>query len=767
MKSLTGNFSSARGWALLLILFLGAGLFVAACGEEETPAPTTPTPPPAPPPAPEPEPTPEPPATPAGLMVSAATDSSITWAWNAVEGATGYVVQVSTDEMFDDMVLGNPETVLFTVGGTMVPFTTETSYTASDLDPETSLYVRVAAAAGTVEAPLVSGFSTHVTGMTTAVPLAPAPANLRVKARESDSIEWEWDAVEGVAGYQSQFSTTATFPEGAAGREWHDADETTRKVSNLDAESDGYLRVRTYAGTQAEPTFGAWSEGSMSSTREPPPAVPLAAPDNVEWDPSDASITLTWDRVRNAGSYEVEQREPGDDWGDASCGGGNNVVEDEECVATGLDSGTDYDFQVRAVPSDTDRYQTSEPSDIAETRTSGTAPRPTTPTTPGGMGGLNVTWKADTDSITWSWVPAAGATYEWDVLDVAVSTDANPCEDVDWTAADIDSGAEFSHEEGSLVAGNVRLFCVRSQDEDNRALSWAWGVPRPAGPAVSTTRTEAANDNDKAVTTALIWQTIAVVADFDYELKVVADPVRGGKINGAATDAKVVQAACSAGTRHLSGDSDVNTSFAETSITSGLKVHTGYLLCLRYANTTGDTGWAVPTDNAEIFTLPGRPASPRVLTPRIRTTATTEVVVWHVETRTQTNVPRGDADNADDFDAITIVYDETYDDGNGNGIERSTSTPTAAACDTSATAANGSWTVAPVTASDIDVDPTGIVITAASVTKNTDAEAKGDATTAGQGDIQIRLCVRAKNGTLNGPWVFGGAREIKRQAPTS
>ena len=60
MKSFTGKVASVRGWTLLLILFLGAGLFVAACGDEEVPAPTTPAPPPAPPPAPEPEPEPEP-----------------------------------------------------------------------------------------------------------------------------------------------------------------------------------------------------------------------------------------------------------------------------------------------------------------------------------------------------------------------------------------------------------------------------------------------------------------------------------------------------------------------------------------------------------------------------------------------------------------------------------------------------------------------------------------------------------------------------------
>ena len=44
MKSFTGKVASARGWTLLLILLLGAGLFVSACGDEEVPAPTDPGP---------------------------------------------------------------------------------------------------------------------------------------------------------------------------------------------------------------------------------------------------------------------------------------------------------------------------------------------------------------------------------------------------------------------------------------------------------------------------------------------------------------------------------------------------------------------------------------------------------------------------------------------------------------------------------------------------------------------------------------------------
>ena len=136
-------------------MFLGAGLVLTGCGDDETTTTPAPAPPPPPPPAPEPEPEPPPapeaPATPTGLHVDETTETSITWHWNAVEGAIGYAVQVSMDEMFD-------------ANDQIVP-TTETHFTASDLPPNTSVYVRVAAAAGTLEAPILSDWTTHVTGM--------------------------------------------------------------------------------------------------------------------------------------------------------------------------------------------------------------------------------------------------------------------------------------------------------------------------------------------------------------------------------------------------------------------------------------------------------------------------------------------------------------------------------------------------------------------------------------------------------------------------
>ena len=63
---------------------------------------------------------------------------------------------------------------MFGADDQIVP-TVETSFTASDLEPETGVYVRVAAAAGTLEAPVLSDWTTHVTGMSAMPPPEPVP----------------------------------------------------------------------------------------------------------------------------------------------------------------------------------------------------------------------------------------------------------------------------------------------------------------------------------------------------------------------------------------------------------------------------------------------------------------------------------------------------------------------------------------------------------------------------------------------------------------
>ena len=690
MKSFTGKFTSARGWVLMIALLFGAGLMISACGDEEVPAPTTPEPPPPPPPAPEPEPEPEPepPATPTGLMVSGATETSITWTWNAVEGATGYVVQANTDEMWDDT-----DTVIFMVGGAMVPFTTETTYTASDLEAGTTMYVRVAAAAGTVDAPLVSAFSTHVTGMAVAPPpdLPPAPADLRLKERGSDFIEWEWDEVAGADGYQSEFSTDGSS---FGSRESHAGmSNTTRRVSNLESDAAGHLRVRSYtgSGTGADTVLGEWSASNRQETGEPPPPEPLDAPENVETsDIEDDSVTLTWDEVDDADTYEVEQRELGDDWVDASCGGGNNEVEDEECVASDLDSGTDYDFRIRAVPADDDDTHTvSAWSDIEETRTSGTAaPEPTDPTT-GGMGMANVRWHnsgTNNAAITFVWDREADAMYETAVLALEGTEGdnlkvvdnvhvENPCADVaDRESADapryVSRGAATSQELRTGAPGTVMGLCVR--EEGSSEASFAWGIspaeePNNGDPEV-----------DKLRTVALEWTDVDLKAAFDYEVRLASDPERPAGDNkiGASSGAtsRAVQSACDAGAMVDSFTPDIDLDSRTVTVESGLTPHTGYLLCIRASNTAGTGTWAVPdtadvagTDDAtfaadgfadEIFTLPAQ--APTIAftgsesTPAADSDNEKLAPAWKIDTRNANNVPR----NAEDFVVTAFVQKE-------------------------------------------------------------------------------------------------------------
>ncbi len=740
MRSLTGKIASTRGWALLFILFLGAGLLVAACGDEDSAPPTTPAPPP--PPQPDPEPDPEPPAVPTGLRINASGEDFIEWTWTAVAEVSGYDVQYSADEAFSD----DDDVIART--------TEQTTYRRDGLAPGTSGYLRVRSAGGTGEDRITSDWSTHVTGMTMAAApeLPPAPANLRVRERGSDFIEWEWDAVAGADGYESEFSTDGM--DFVALQSHPGMNATSRRVSNLEPESEGYLRVRSYTGTGtgADTVRGDWSASNRQSTVEPQPAVPLDAPEGLEaTDETDESITLAWDDVDNAESYEVEQRVVGEDWEEASCDGGGNEVDDTECVAGDLASGTDYDFRVRAVPSDTVRYATSGWSDIAETRTEGTAPG-VPGVVPGGAGALNVTWTADDSEITWSWDPTAGATYEWHVLTANLDFGAAaPCANVEFAAKD--SGTQFSV---SSSSADTALLCVRTKTTggDGADLSWAFATRAPANqPSPGDVVPDAGSGS---TTRALQWTGIDVPADFRYDINIVAE---GGGVSTPPTGASL-QAACSAGTLHESDDSDVDLDGLTTSLRNGLQPYTGYLLCLRYGNQTGATEWVAASDNH--YTAPDRPPTPTkdsALSSDDRDT-NSETIVWHVATRGASGVPRTPAGY--NFRVISHPSRNADKDDNDNLHNDTVTVPTAATCGDS-DFETGDY--------EIDTSPT-TALTSTGFTVEFDASRPATEVQTGVSGGEpvmsilpniVSLCVQAEyNGERHlGPWSISGRETIE------
>ena len=527
MKSFTGNSSSARGWALLLALLLGPGMMISACGDEETPAPTTPEPTPAPPPAPPPAPDPTGPATPENLRVSGSTSTSITWMWDAVEGALGYQGQFSPDATF------------------------------ADTDP-------------------------------TFIIVAP---------------------------------------------------NTSHTVSNLSGNMTGHFRVRSGTGTSlTDLTYSDWTEGVSGSTAAPPPAQALGAPDGLRaTNREDEAITLEWNEVDDAATYEVQQQADGaSGWSEASCGGADGVVGGTECVASGLEVATEYNFRVRAVPasSDTDRFTESDWTETtASVSTTGTR---TPETSSMGEGDLNVTWESETTEITWEWelTDNRDHVYQLMVLTDAQADveDSTPCPrptasvaGVSWDTGSVDRRRHTV--DSGVAAGDVRLLCLQTMWEDENGvsqygnMSWAWAAATPTAP------TGGSPDEDNGgKTSEITWGTVGLDPGFKYVFTLVSGSVEDGEVAGT-------QGACKAGSSLGTETTDVALTLSAYSVNNPA-VFTSNRLCYRAESSSGASEWAI--GNA-VTTLPAAPNRPRADDSSLASDET--AIKWTVADKD--GVPRG------------------------------------------------------------------------------------------------------------------------------
>ena len=260
MMQITGKPSPSRGLTarlapMLVGLVLGAGLALSGCGDDDSTT-TTPAPAPAPaPPAPAPTPTLD---APAGLTVASSGTDYIEFSWEAVEGASGYEIQLSTTE-------GDFSSVsTASVTGTMHRFSVE---------PGTTAYARVRAVSDEAND---SDWTEAVTGMSNAAPLVLAVPTVRVKATGVDFVEWEWDAVENAQGYQLQ---VADSEDGLDMAELERVTVTSHRVT-VEPETTMYIRVRAGVLLPA-PTAGDWSAAvaATSDVAPSPLTVSMSPPD--------------------------------------------------------------------------------------------------------------------------------------------------------------------------------------------------------------------------------------------------------------------------------------------------------------------------------------------------------------------------------------------------------------------------------------------------------------------------------------------------------
>ena len=216
-----------------LILF--AGLALAGCGDDSST--TAPAPAPAPPPAPA---APDPVGTPAGLKVTASGHDFLEFGWEAVEGATGYEIQLSLKE-------GD-----FTSVSTATVTTTMHRF---EVAAETTGWARVRAQEGERQ----SEWSETATGMSAAAPIPPVTLSApvpEVSGSGPDFIEWSWEPVADAVSYEVRVAATeeeldAASPEFVA--------ETRHRVT-AEPEMEMVLRVRAVAGTTESPIVSDWSD---------------------------------------------------------------------------------------------------------------------------------------------------------------------------------------------------------------------------------------------------------------------------------------------------------------------------------------------------------------------------------------------------------------------------------------------------------------------------------------------------------------------------
>ncbi|MCL2305111.1 MAG: fibronectin type III domain-containing protein [Planctomycetaceae bacterium] len=360
-----------------------------------------------------------PPAIPTGLGCLKKDAGFVSLAWNAVPWATGYEIQYRAGSGAWTTVSGFSDTTRLIAG----------------LNPDTEyeFQVRAVNVAGAADLAGGLGWSQSLFVMTPAA----VPENFRRIAWEVDSVTLQWDVVARAAAYEIRYREYGTglwvlWPGPLNGL------TTTATITGLDSGTRYEFQIRTEGSTKP----GNYSEWSAIATATTLPEAPLHL---MCFDPTDVSVSLAWDAVKIATSYEVQYRVktgPGPwlwpmEWVDLSA---------TSKTIAGLSPSVMYEFRVRAVGAG----WYSDWSDLAEATTLSAAPAKFHTTG----------WTADTVSLAWEAVMGAtGYEIQYCVDD---GTD-------EWVSESGISGISVTI--GGLTPGKAYKFQIRTEGISDPAWS--------------------------------------------------------------------------------------------------------------------------------------------------------------------------------------------------------------------------------------------------------------------------------------------------------
>ena len=211
------------------------------------------------------------PAVPTGLT-AVADRSQVDLSWNAVSGATSYIVKRSTTS-------GGPYSVL----GSNI---TGTTYTDTSASGETVYYYVVSAVNAVGE-----GGNSREASVTSGIS---APGNLHIASIGDGNLTLAWSAVANARYYQVFRASTSGGPFSNLGFVYI--------ATSFTDNNSGYGLPN---GTYYYVVLAGDNGGPSSYSNEASATLSIAAPTGLTAPPGDGLASLTWNAVSNADYYEV------------------------------------------------------------------------------------------------------------------------------------------------------------------------------------------------------------------------------------------------------------------------------------------------------------------------------------------------------------------------------------------------------------------------------------------------------------------------------
>ena len=242
---------------------------------------------------------------------SSTSTNSITLTWNKVSNADSYQIDIYKNGKW--MYLTK---------------TSGTSYTATGLSAGTSYQFRIFAFNGSQYSSSTKLTASTKSSTSTAKPSA--VTGFKTSSTSANSITLTWNKVSNADSYQIDVykNGTWTYLTKTAG--------TSYTVTNLAAGTSHQFRIFAFKGSQFSSSTKLTASTTSSSASKPTPVTTFKATSATT-----NSVTLTWNKVTGADSYQVDVYKNGK-WVYLTKTSGTSFT------ATGLSAGTDYQFRIFA-----------------------------------------------------------------------------------------------------------------------------------------------------------------------------------------------------------------------------------------------------------------------------------------------------------------------------------------------------------------------------------------------------------------------------------